>query len=84
MYKGEFDALHLILKNGNKTVNKETTEIIPTFEEVVNYFTETKKTMSAEKFYNYNDGRGWCIDGEPIKDWKKLADSWQKTQRMRK
>ncbi len=53
----------------------------PTMEEVATYFEENNFTMSPERFYTYNEKRHWCVDGEPIKDWKALAESWQKTQR---
>ena len=52
----------------------------PTMQDVAMYFDETNKTIRDERFYNYNEKRNWKVEGQPIKDWKVLADSWQKAE----
>lgn len=36
--------------------------------------------INPEKFFNYYDERGWTIDGEPVRDWKKLLRSWARKE----
>lgn len=84
LYKMELDALDYMEKLkaviDSKTKN-EKVENIPTFEEVMEHFEKNGYTISPEKFYDYNNKRKWMLNGEVIKDWKKLAESWEKRQR---
>lgn len=45
------------------------------------FFSQGIRTFSAEDFIKQNEERGWKIDGEPIRDWKGLAVSWDKRKR---
>lgn len=51
---------------------------IPSFDEVKAYC--HGKKIDVQKFYAYNQNRGWKIDGKPIRDWKKIADSWEQNE----
>lgn len=73
------EVLNKVIDNISKSKPEE--PATPTMEEVATYFEKNNFTMSPERFYTYNEKRHWAVDGEPIKDWKALAESWQKTQR---
>lgn len=45
------------------------------------FFSQGIRTFSAEDFIKQNEERGWRIDGEPIRDWKALAVSWDKKKK---
>ncbi len=56
--------------------------LVPSLSEVVEYFRgQGAKNGIAERFYQVNEGREWKIDGEPVKNWKKLAVSWIENER---
>lgn len=82
--------IHTQCDNINKQIetmmsaNGNTKASTPTMEEIVDYFEEKGLTISAERFFNYNEKRNWKVDGEPIKDWKALAESWQRTQQNKR
>lgn len=42
------------------------------------YFRENGFSIpEAQKFFNYNQGRGWMLNGTlPVKDWQALAQKW--------
>lgn len=54
----------------------------PSWFDVHEFFFEKRITsFSAEDFIKQNEERGWKIDGEPIRNWKALAVSWDKQKR---
>ena len=54
----------------------------PSLDEVTEYFrAKGVKGELAERFYSVNRDREWRIDGSPVKNWKKLADSWISNER---
>jgi hypothetical protein len=56
--------------------------LVPSLGEVEEYFRgQGAKNGIAERFYQVNEGREWKIDGEPVKNWKKLAVSWIENER---
>ena len=55
---------------------------VPSREEVEDYFRgRDVKEGIAERFYFVNEERGWTINGEPVKSWKKLAEKWIEADR---
>lgn len=55
---------------------------IPSIDEVKNFGkAQGISDDVSEKFFNLNAGRGWHIDGKPIRDWKKLLQSWAENER---
>ena len=67
--------------NNDKNVNNEKNVVvdgdnIPTLEEVKAYCKEIESRIDPERFYDYNNVRGWKINGDPIKDWKTLLRIW--------
>ena len=54
----------------------------PSWTEVYEFFFEKRiSSFSAEDFIKQNEDRDWKIDGEPIKNWKALAVSWDKQKK---
>lgn len=54
----------------------------PGWFDVHEFFFEKRITsFSAEDFIKQNEERGWKIEGEPIRDWKALAVSWDKKKK---
>lgn len=55
----------------------------PSWTEVYEFFFEKRiSSFSAEDFIKQNEDRDWKIDGEPIKNWKALAVSWDKQKKV--
>lgn len=53
----------------------------PSLVQVIDYFVRKgyiDPPAEGEKFFNYYSGIGWAIRGNPIKNWMRFADSWQK------
>ena len=46
------------------------------FFEVERYCKELGATVDPFRFCEYYDARAWCVDGEPIRDWRALLRSW--------
>ena len=53
----------------------------PSRAEIREYFDMMDYSISPERFFDYYEARGWRSRGEPIADWRRLADNWQKTER---
>lgn len=50
--------------------------IPPSTEEVTQFFTENNMADQAEKFFQYNESRGWIVGGSPVRSWKAIAYNW--------
>lgn len=50
----------------------------PTKEKAAAYFKEESFQSDPEYFFDYYEARGWCVNQNPIKDWKALARIWEK------
>ena len=62
--------------------DQDCTLCAPDWFDVHEFFFEKRITsFSAEDFIKQNEERGWKIDGEPIRNWKALAVSWDKQKR---
>ena len=49
----------------------------PSLDEVNNYCKDRGiDPQIGIKFYNYQDARGWVANGEPIRSWRYLLESW--------
>ena len=54
----------------------------PSLEDVKDYFrTKGVNSELAERFFSVSREREWQIDGKPVKNWRKLADSWMNNER---
>lgn len=55
---------------------------IPTLEEVKRFFLAEGLAVSPERFYTYNEARGWVTKtGKRIDNWRGLARTWNKQER---
>lgn len=62
--------------------DQDCTLCAPDWFDVHEFFFEKRITsFSAEDFINQNEERGWKIEGEPIRNWKALAVSWDKQKK---
>ena len=50
---------------------------VPTKTEVFDYLTENCPHINPEGFFKYYDKTKWTQNGEPIKDWRRLAVTWE-------
>ena len=51
----------------------------PSFEEVASYFRAAGLAVSPNRFFQFNESRGWRDkNGTPIRDWRHMALAWQK------
>lgn len=64
--------------------NTETDAQKPTLAAVSDYFRQKGYLTDPERFVSLNDARGWVVSGSPVKDWKALADSWARNERVSK
>lgn len=74
---GSHMASHM--ENENEIVikdKKQTKIIIPTLEEVKEYFKEKGTNIDPETFWNWYESRGW----NGIKKWKSCLVTWEKRQ----
>ena len=58
--------------------DRDTTQLTPpTLADVESYVRDNKLDfVNARQFYDYNERRGWRIDGEPVRDWQSLISIW--------
>ncbi len=54
---------------------------VPSMTEVIDFCKIKKYTFDSRKFYLYYQSMGWMIKGQPIMDWKALAEKWQTTEK---
>ena len=50
---------------------------VPTKTEVFDFLTENCPHINPEGFFKYYDKTKWTLNGEPIKDWRRLAVTWE-------
>ncbi|MGN0462960.1 MAG: replication protein [Ruminococcus sp.] len=68
----------------NKTIQSSsstTATASPKIEEVLEYCKIKNYTFDGKKFFYHYQSLGWRYKGQPITDWKALADKWQETER---
>jgi len=61
---------YIILKERKKFVK-------PTIEEVSSYCTERGNSVSASRFCDYYEARGWLVGKSPMKDWRAAVRTWE-------
>lgn len=50
----------------------------PTIEEIKNYCEERNNNISAEKFYDFYESKGWKVGNQPMKDWQASVRTWER------
>ena len=69
----------------NKTIQSSSTTTgtaTPKIEEIVSYCRENNYSFDCNKFYCHYNSLGWKYKGQPITDWKSLADRWNATEKQ--
>lgn len=56
---------------------KDSDMTAPSRAQVYDFVKKESLSINADLFYDYNQARGWKINGESISDWKALARSWE-------
>lgn len=54
--------------------------IKPSLQEVSEFCTERKNTVSPEKFLDYYESNGWRVGRNPMKDWRAAVRGWEKNE----
>lgn len=52
----------------------------PDLKDVAAQVSKESLGVNPEKFFRYYEERNWMIDGEPVRDWKKLLRSWARKE----
>lgn len=50
----------------------------PSLEEINAYCTERKNDVSAQKFFDFYESKGWMVGKNKMKDWKAAVRNWEK------
>ena len=56
---------------------------LPERNEIEFYVRSHGYTFDPERFMHYYDSKGWTSGGKPVRNWKALADMWQRYERPR-
>lgn len=67
-------------RRGKEGKERETTGA-PSLFEIQEYVKSNGGAVDPERFYSVNSATGWMIRGTPIKDWRALLASWEKTEK---
>ena len=49
----------------------------PTIEEIQAYCQERKNDVSAERFFNFYESKGWRVGNQAMKDWMAAVRTWE-------
>jgi len=49
----------------------------PTVAEIEEYCNERKNGLSAQRFFDYYESKGWLVGKSPMKDWKASVRTWE-------
>ena len=50
----------------------------PTFDELRTYIALKGYSVSPKRFFEHYDARSWKANGEDVRNWKALVDTWEK------
>lgn len=50
----------------------------PTLDEISSYCRERKNGIDPQRFYDYQEARGWMIGKAKMKDWKAAVRTWER------
>ena len=54
----------------------------PTVVEIVDYCLERDNGLSAQKFFDYYESKGWVVGKSPMKDWKAAVRNWEQNSKQ--
>ena len=61
----------------NNTVNNTNRFKKPKIEEIAKYCLERKNDISAERFFDYYESKGWMVGKNKMKNWKAGVRTWE-------
>lgn len=64
-------------KSKNNTIKGEFF-VKPSLDEINLYCTERKNDVSAQKFFDFYESKGWMVGKNKMKDWKAAVRNWEK------
>ena len=68
-------------KVSTRVETKEMALTPPSLDDVIRYRDKRNSAVNPERFFDYNESRGWSINGQPIKDWKAVFRNWERTEK---
>lgn len=70
---------NILIPPKSPLTEKENNNNKPTKSEVVTYFTETlhRSEEEGQRFWAWNENRGWQVGNSPIRKWQLFADAWK-------
>lgn len=82
------DNIHNSIKSNGVTVSKEGSSkssrfIKPTVDEIRAYCNEKGYNIDPERFYDYNESKGWLVGKTPMKDWRAAVRTWVRNNKAR-
>lgn len=80
--------LELELNNKKKSIEKKgsadalmhTRFTKPTVQEIEAYCKERNNNIDAQRFFDYNESRGWVVGKTKMKDWRAAVRTWERNQ----
>jgi hypothetical protein len=61
-----------------KSIKKEIKKFVkPNIKEISEYCRSRHNSISAEKFYNFYESKGWMVGRNKMKDWKAAVRTWE-------
>ena len=80
--------IHNSIKSNGVTVSKEGSSkssrfIKPTVDEIRAYCNEKGYNIDPERFYDYNESKGWLVGKTPMKDWRAAVRTWVRNNNAR-
>ena len=68
-------------KNKSKRERQAACAAAPTLEEVKGFF--KGRPGDPERFWHYHEATGWVVHGEPVTNWRALAENWIRNERQK-
>lgn len=63
----------------NQRSNARASPDVPSLEEVRQYYLNAKRSaIDAEKFWYHYEAFDWCPGGNPVRNWRALAEKWMR------
>jgi len=52
----------------------------PSLQDIIDFCLSNNFSMDPEKFYNYEEAKGWKVGNQPMKDWQAACRNWEKRE----
>lgn len=80
-YDAEFPQEKNKSKNKNKRERRAACAAAPSLDEVKAFF--KGRPGDPERFWHYYGATGWTVHGEPVTNWRALAENWIRNERSK-